>query len=287
MADCFLIPPERREGIPNISGWIPKAHFHSELVEFVREGIRNCEPTAKLSIRMMGLQTLSQQTEERLSQDEIILEEYYEVFNEIFFSTALQHNRSTFNMIRAGTDEWKARKNELRAYTTYKRPSVSSREEAQASIHIFEIVESGNETRAQGMQSYIGTLLHEMIHAFIQVYTCRCAHCVKKHTEYEREGQTGHGRTWQVIAHAVEKFCCNELGLELDLSRAYALAEEIHATRVEMPYGDCLDWELDDERVGDLCEFYGLREQRTFPPLGSSNDEKDNNNDDDQEESDG
>jgi hypothetical protein len=55
MADCFLIPPERREGIPNISGWIPKAHFHSELVEFVREGIRNCEPTAKLSIRMMGL----------------------------------------------------------------------------------------------------------------------------------------------------------------------------------------------------------------------------------------
>jgi hypothetical protein len=85
----------------------------------------------------------------------------------------------------------------------------------------------------------------------------------------------------------VERFACHELGLELDLSRAYALAEEIHTTRVEMPYGDCLDWELDDERVEDLCEFYGLREQRTFPPLGSSNDEKDNNNDDDQEGSDG
>jgi hypothetical protein len=192
MAGCFLIHPEKRDGVPNISGWIPKAHSHSELVGAVRDRIRSFEPDAKLSFRIRCLQIFSQQSELPVLQDEIfLLEEYYEVFNEIFFSTALQHNRFTFNMITAGSDEWKARKDELRAYTTYKRPFVSSREEAQASIHIFELVESGKEIRAQRMQSYIETLLHEMIHAFIQVYTCRCAHCVKKHTEYEREGADG------------------------------------------------------------------------------------------------
>lgn len=210
----------------------------------------------------------SRQTEDPLSQDEIILEEYYEVFNEIFFSTTLQHNLSTFNMISAGTDEWKKRKDDL-AYTTDIRPFVSSREEVQASIHIFEIEESGNETRAQRMQRYIETLPHEMIHAFIQIYTCGCADCVKKYKVYEGEGKTGHGRIWQVMAYAVETFSCNELGLKLDLSRTHSLAKEIYATGVEMPYRDCLDWELDDERVEDLCELYHLKESlESLPRFG-------------------
>jgi hypothetical protein len=123
-----------------------------------------------------------------------------------------------------------------------------------------------------------------MIHAFVQIYTCRCADCFEKYKAYDAAGKTGHGRTWQVIAHAVQKFCCNELGLELDPYREDGLAREIHATRVEMPYRDCLDWELDDERVAALCEIHHLKEsQDFFRGSVSNNNEKDNNTDDDQE----
>lgn len=239
------------------------AHSHSELVDGVRDRIRSFKPDAKLSFRIRELHNLFQQAEEPRLQVEMILEEFYEGFNEIFFSTALQHH-SKFKLIKAGTYEWEQRKDDFWGYTQV-LVEMSCRQELQANIHILERV-AIEETYAQRKQNYLQILLYEMIHAFVQIYTCRCADCFEKYKAYDAAGKTGHGRTWQVISHAVQKFCCNELGLKLDLYREDGLTREIHATRVEMPYRDCLNWELDAARVGALCEFYHLKESLGFLP---------------------
>ena len=264
MAGCFLIPPEKRLGVPNICGWIPMAHSHSELVGAVHDRIRCFEPDAKLSFRIRGLQIFFQQSELPLLQDEIfLLEEYYDVFNEIFFSTALRHNRSRFKMIKAGTDEWKKQKSSKLAYTTCNRSNVLSRHKVQAYIYILERVE--NEPQAQRMEKYIESLLHEMIHAFIGIYTCSCADCSNN---YKPDvGKTGHGRTWQAIAYAVEIFCFNELGLELDLGRARGLASEVNDAYTAILDAYELDYVLVYEHVGELrgcIESEG--DEDPFPP---------------------
>jgi hypothetical protein len=249
MADCFQLPPEKRDGVPNISGWIPMAHSHSELVGAVREKIRSIEPDAKLSFRLRGLQLFSRQSEVPLPPDEIfLLEEYYDVFNEIFFFTALQHNRSRFKMIKAGTDEWKKQEKSKLAYTICNGRYVLSRHKVQAHIYILERVES--EPHAQRMKKYVESLLHEMVHALIDIYTCSCADCGNNYKS--DEGETGHGRTWQAIAHAVEKFCFNELSLELDLGRARGLANEINDAYAAMLDTYELDYVLVYEHVGEL-----------------------------------
>jgi hypothetical protein len=119
------------------------------------------------------------------------------------------------------------------------------------------------------MENYIESLLHEMIHAIIQIYTCSCDDCGSK---YESdEGKTGHGRTWQTIAHEVEKFCCNELGLDLDLDRPITLGEEIHADIVEK--SDSYD--LDCELIYAMMDQVRLEQGLFF--WSGHNDQKDNN----------
>jgi hypothetical protein len=126
------------------------------------------------------------------------------------------------------------------------------------------------------MQNYIESLLHEMIHAIIQIYTCHCADCGNKYKT--EEGTTGHGRTWQDIAHAVEKFCFNELGLKLDLGRAPRLAEEINAAYTKILDTYELDCALVYEHARKLRGWIKSWGNEVLPSgLDSKNDRKDNN----------
>ncbi|KAF1851279.1 uncharacterized protein K460DRAFT_274570 [Cucurbitaria berberidis CBS 394.84] len=60
----------------------------------------------------------------------------------------------------------------------------------------------------------LGTLLHELCHAFLKAYTCRACpmhdHCV---------GARGHGRAWQVLVNAVEKVASRLMGGYVDMGR--------------------------------------------------------------------
>ncbi len=285
LTDCYLLPPEKRDGVPKIDGWIPMAHSHSELVGRVLDRIRRFKPDAKLSFRIRVLQTFSRQSEEPLPQDEIhVLEEYYDTFDEIFFSTALRHNCFKLEMIGAGTDEWKKMSKSEFAYTTVNSSIVLSRNKVQALIHVLERVE--NETHPQRMKNYIESLLHEMTHAIILVYTYSCADCSNK---YKPDvGGTGHGRTWQAIAHAVEKFCFKELDLELDLDRAFGLVKDIDTAYTGMLGTLELDCALVYKHVGKLGGWIQSERGEEHPSgLDSNNAQEDNNIGHGMEESDG
>jgi SprT-like family len=76
------------------------------------------------------------------------------------------------------------------------------------------------------VQDYVGTLLHEMIHAFISIYSQRGDGYCPDH------GYTGHGLAWQFIAHAAEQAVSDPklLGLQLDLGRGSSLYLEMYVT---------------------------------------------------------
>lgn len=94
---------------------------------------------------------------------------------------------------------------------------------------------------------YLGTLLHEMGHAFLGLWGCDNWDCK---TIVEREGM-GHGWAWQNIAFAVEGACRDVgfLGLRLDLGRVQHLAKECLDSDVEVPWSRAGEWGMEAEEV--------------------------------------
>jgi hypothetical protein len=85
-------------------------------------------------------------------------------------------------------------------------------------------------TFEQRVQSYLGTLLHEMLHAYLVLYV---------RGEYDPHpgchlgvGHTHHGVAWQNIAQALEQAVNDPklLGLQLDLGRQNSLDHELYYT---------------------------------------------------------
>lgn len=68
----------------------------------------------------------------------------------------------------------------------------------------------------------IGTILHEMCHAFLKAYTCRsCSmhdHCV---------GSRGHGRAWQILAEKIEEVATRLLDGCVDMGRFPSLLHDM------------------------------------------------------------
>lgn len=68
----------------------------------------------------------------------------------------------------------------------------------------------------------IGTILHEMCHAFLKAYTCRSCpmydHCV---------GPRGHGRAWQLLAAKIEQVASHLMAGFVDMGRFPALLHDM------------------------------------------------------------
>jgi hypothetical protein len=72
------------------------------------------------------------------------------------------------------------------------------------------------------LRNRIGTILHEMCHAFLKAYTCRACPmydaCV---------GPRGHGRAWQVLAAKMEQVVSVVLGGKVDMGRFPSLLRDL------------------------------------------------------------
>jgi hypothetical protein len=64
----------------------------------------------------------------------------------------------------------------------------------------------------------LSTILHELVHAYLDHYACRCAPNPRSFNE-DVEQWKGHGRAWQRIAWSVEEAAPSLVGLKLDLAR--------------------------------------------------------------------
>lgn len=115
------------------------------------------------------------------------------------------------------------------------------------SIRILMRAESGPFT--DRLCGYVNTLAHEMIHAFLSIYTCNCTRngCYDRANLPKNLGATGHGEAWVRAALAIEAAGKEHFHDDFDM--------EIHES-----YDD-EDEEMDDarEQVKDKLSPGGLR----------------------------
>lgn len=85
-----------------------------------------------------------------------------------------------------------------------------------------------------GIQYLLSTLLHEMCHAFILLFACKCGTCYEKHLSLV--GLSGHGSTWSIAATAIQVEADRSFRIakdSYDLGVGVAQAEE-HEKRVKL-----------------------------------------------------
>jgi hypothetical protein len=93
----------------------------------------------------------------------------------------------------------------------------------------------------------LGTMIHEMIHAYFQIYSCENQVCRDK---LEHLGKTGHGFAWQDAAYAIVIAANNMkyLNLPIELSRCSSMVSELRAFNV-MKSIDLGRWGMDDRDI--------------------------------------
>jgi len=64
----------------------------------------------------------------------------------------------------------------------------------------------------------LGTILHEMLHAYLTQHAC-----MECHLGMVNGGHSGHGRAWQLVAKAIEEQSLRLLNIEVDLNRLRSL----------------------------------------------------------------
>lgn len=88
----------------------------------------------------------------------------------------------------------------------------------------------------------IGVLLHEVCHAYAEIYICRKCPAF----EVNVRNFNGHGSAWQRIAFEVEKSACLELGLHLNLGRFDCIKYEWKGMKQWPTVDEVESWELQD-----------------------------------------
>ena len=109
------------------------------------------------------------------------LEKYFEIFNELFFFGSLKDSVALILTVHPIN---------MRSHGMTSGPDEDSKCKVQVWDRKSYIPDF--ETRRRG---FLTTLLHELAHAVLKIYACRCSTCTENR---------GHGLGWQKIAQALE-----------------------------------------------------------------------------------
>lgn len=160
--------------------------------------------------------------------DDDVLFDLYEIFDQIFFLGALRNLRTVEIVHHLRMDD------ALGTTTAAnKGDQWNIFEDFACMIRIRRLPKSGCKSRkykfANGrLGSYVETLIHEMLHAFFNIYTCRCEGCTNSSKDFDHFGNTGHGLPWHTAALAFERFASINLLPELAIGREKAFLREWH-----------------------------------------------------------
>lgn len=139
------------------------------------------------------------QLDEGYASDKSVLDTYFKVFNHAFFFGSLSN---------VGFTLYSSRREEGGLYGRCRSVGVDSVESAH--IEIYKL--KSNFDREKKLLSYLGTLLHEMIHALFAIYACDADDCRDRS---ENEGAKRHGPAFQTLIRTICRSAEIELGLDL------------------------------------------------------------------------
>lgn len=198
--------------------------------------------------------------------DLAVMTAYSQLFNELFFFGSLKdriHLKFKENIESLDKELWGEvvphgnRKGGLkRIWMTVKDPHHDIK---SYDLFIYSVAQEFD-NRTDRLLQYISGLLHEMIHIYFNIWTCKKDRCSGG---LDRLGRTGHGFLWLDVATALmiavkdEKF----LNLSLSLNRSHSLAREMVVSRVRMPRENLTRWGLEENVVSEhveILEEYGL-----------------------------
>lgn len=256
-----------------------KGHYAHHLSELVEEACKNLgtkkmtTPQAtglnklKASMRKDGpkdgssfLKNSGYELGEKWSPaDEVVIQNFYKKFDVIFFFGTLA-GRCTWEI------DWETLPGvlgychtaEQYGYNTQmKGPSAHQRS-------VIKLQKNLNTSRDKRLSSYLSTLLHEMCHSFMMVWSCDARSC---YANDELLGTTGHGDAWQNTCTAVDKAVRKQFGLKFDMGRTVSYAHELAETGAQ-PSKIMWFWEIDPNELARSIEYFKKEKAMGRGPLG-------------------
>ena len=114
-----------------------------------------------------------------------------------------------------------------------KRAHGKTRHNKATGKTIIYIEHTSRKLLKQGEKGLLGTLLHEMIHAYLKKYRCRHQRCldprVCRQLARSNTGILGHGRAFQWLATAIEEDVCGNLDVPISIGMARSVKVETEA----------------------------------------------------------
>jgi hypothetical protein len=162
------------------------SEFKQGAIGFVRDGTSSWTYGSIADLQLNGGYT----------SDKSVLDTYFKVFNHAFFFGSLSN---------VGVTLHSSRREEGGLYGRCKSVGVES-----THIEIYKL--KSNCVRQGKLLSYLGTLLHEMVHAVFAIYACDADDCRDRS---ENEGAKRHGSAFQTVLRAICRAAEIELGLDL------------------------------------------------------------------------
>ncbi|KAF5871907.1 uncharacterized protein Bfra_008933 [Botrytis fragariae] len=190
-------------------------------------------------------------------KEQDLLDLYFSYFNAMIFGGALNTMRCTM-MLEEPNAEQKAR-NVLGTTVDKRSEKTTTRHNVRCYISVFvRSPPPKNEEESKILlENYLGTMLHEMVHAFFSIYVCKCnTSCRRKVLEFEESGMTGHGMQWQRAARSIESFVRQGLRLDVRLGREEALGLELVIANKEIWYVDLEKMGMDREVVDREMDWF-------------------------------
>ncbi|ESZ97299.1 hypothetical protein SBOR_2327 [Sclerotinia borealis F-4128] len=190
-------------------------------------------------------------------KEQDLLDLYFEYFNNMIFGGGLNALRCTMKL-EEPTREQKERS--VLGTTVDKRSEAdTTKHNIRSHVSVF-VRYPAPETEAQSvvlLRNYLGTMLHEMVHAFFSIYVCKCnTVCRDKVLEFEQSGHTGHGMNWQNAARSIERFVRHGLRLDIRLGREEALGLELVMADKQLWLVDLEKLGMDEEVVDREMDWY-------------------------------
>ncbi|KUJ08870.1 uncharacterized protein LY89DRAFT_764330 [Mollisia scopiformis] len=260
--------------------WKPFAHHLGEVERKFLDNITDIDEDQINQFRNSGLSNLTTQCNSMDPESYQVFHRYFNVFNRMFFFHSFNRRNCTIRMIhRDGDDsmEWEANKDSLEevyGHTLREPYGRPHREIVHCPITIFQRPWDTPESR---LKSYIETLLHEMVDAFIVTYTCGCEICQELFAQ--EYGQRGHGETWHAMATALEETVTDRLGIDVSLGIPAAMSDEWYRTNADLDGVDLRRLDRSSiEKLIEQCWFYN------GDPSGENDDDNDDNEESDASE---
>lgn len=188
------------------------SHLADLLIHFSKRRNEQLTTLQKLSLHLFHSERAYDLRDAAEAPDGKVLAAYFELFDRLFFFGSLNGLCAITRSPRISS------KNDFDGRTFYKE-NMGENNTPGAVFRgdlICDIIISTQDlpSRYERLRRYIGSLLHQMLHAFFQLWTCPRPHCFDK---VYTNGEHRHWRIWQEVAFALEDAARDPSLLNLDL----------------------------------------------------------------------